>query len=871
MLKKHVICGLLSVSQNNSLIVDFFYKVSDLRKALILSYMYKFVSFIWVLLLIFVGLSGNSAFGQSINSNDLSNVRVDQLSDAQILSYVQQAEAMGMSEDQLEQAALQRGMPSSEIEKLRIRIESLRGGSSASRQATGDNRGSVRMLSDTVSHLPEPAVDSLLLREDSLRSRIFGARLFQSATPVFEPNLQLATPRNYVIGPGDQLLIDIYGRSEANHSLTVSPEGNINIPLVGVVSVAGITIEQATDRIQTQLGAVYPAVRTGATKVNVALGNIRSIKVVITGEVMQPGTYTLPSVATAFNALYNSGGPTVNGSFRHINLIRDGKVVAVLDIYDILINGSFKENIRLEDQDILMIPPYLNRVEVNGEVKRSAIFELKDGESFSDLLRYAGGFTEDAYRARIKVVKTTDREQRIEDLLSSQFDHYQPKTGDRYTVERILSRFENRVSISGAVFRPGEYELSPGLTLSMLIKKADGLTEEAFPNRGSIVRLKDDFQTEQVSFNVAAVLAGTEPDIELKREDSISIYSIFDLQEFYTVEINGEIRMPGRFDYAEGMTLQDLIVQAGGFRESATAKRIEVSRRVRNGDALSQSARVAEVFQVDAERLLTKDDGDFVLMPFDQVVIRTSSGYETQKTVRIEGEVLYPGEYTIIRKDERISDIINRAGGFTAFAYIEGASLKRGYVTEGKIAETAAEQAERELQQQEAQSRMLTLRNLQTDINLIDEANISKNINNDFVGINLEKIVKRPGQRGDLILEDGDVIRVPKELQTVKISGEVLAPSIAVYSPAKGFKQYISQAGGFSQRALRKSSYVLYANGSVRSTNRFLFFNNYPAIKPGAEIFVPQRPERQRMNPQQWIGLSTGLASLAAILLTIVR
>lgn len=813
--------------------------------------------------------NGHQVLGQTIGADDLSQVRIDDLSDEQILAYLRQAESMGLSEEELTQAALQRGMPAAEIEKLRTRISTLKASTNTRPQIVSpvQNRPE-RQMTDTV--VVEPARPDTSV-DDTLP--IFGASLFQGAPALFEPNLRLATPKDYILGPGDQVLIDIYGKSEENHSLNVTPEGTINIPYVGVVSVGGMTIEQATARITSELATLYSAIRTGGTKVTVALGNIRSVKVVLTGEIVKPGTYTLPSVATVFNALYYSGGPSENGSFRNVRLIRGGKEIARLDIYDFLISGNFRENVRLEDQDVLMIPPYASRVEVRGEVKRPAIFELKEGETFEDLLTYAGGFTENAYRARIKVTKRTATEQRIEDLLSSQYAHYTPQAGDVYAVDRILSRFENRVRITGAVFRPGDYEMSPGLTVSMLIKKAEGLKEDAFLNRGNILRLKNDSQYEQLSFDVAGIIAGTEPDIELKREDMVTISSIFDLREAYTVEIDGEVRSPGRFPYAEGITLQDLVMRAGGFRESASGSRIEISRRVMNADILSQSAHIAEVFQVNADKGLSKKDQDFILMPFDRVVVRTSTGYETQKMVRIVGEVLYPGLYTINRKDERISDLINRAGGLTPFAYVDGASLQRGgLIGRGSAAdETGTEAAERERKKQAEYSRLLALQQLQSDASVLNELNVDKNIDNDLVGINLEYILKKPGHRGDLILEDGDVIHVPKELQTVKISGEVLAPSTAVYSPSKGFTQYISQAGGFSSRALRKSVYVLYANGSVKSTNRFLFFNNYPPIKPGAEIFVPQKEVKPSIGVQQWLGFGTGIASLAAIIVTLFR
>lgn len=816
-------------------------------------------------------LSEGNVFAQSINAQDLSAVRIDDLSDAQILAYIGQAEASGLSEDEMEQMAIQRGLPYAEVVKLRSRVESLRGQEEVQYGKIDTRRPTNRIVTDTVYTSGVQPDSSITEEGDTVQSRIFGASLFQSSTPMFEPNLRIATPKSYVIGPGDQLLIDIYGQSEASHTLNVTPDGTINIPHLGVVPVAGMTIEQASSRIRTQLSSVYGGMRAGGTQVEIALGNIRSIHVVITGEVVRPGTFTLPSLASVFNALYQSGGPTANGSFRNVNLIRNGSTIAVLDIYDILVNGAFSENIRLEDQDVILIPPYSNRVELTGEVKREAIFELKEGETFEELLNYAGGFTEEAYRARVKVIKTTDREHRVEDLLSSQFRHYVPSPGDKFLVERVLPRYENRVSIEGAVFRPGDYELTPGLTLSMLIKKAEGVKEDAFLNRGSIARQQDDLQTERISFNVAGIIAGTEPDVELKREDVVNIYSIFDLQEARTVFIEGEVQRPGRFSYADGMTLQDLVVEAGGFRESASPMRVELSRRVRNINPQSRSSSTAEIFQIDVDQTLLKSSGDFVLMPFDEIVVRTALGYETQKTVRIEGEVLFPGTYTIMSKDERISDLVKRAGGFTAYAYIEGASLKRGVARQIRDAETAVEQAERESERDDAYNRMLTLQNLQLDANSAGAINVEKNINNNFVGIDLQRIVKNPGKRGDLILAHGDVITVPKELQTVKISGEVLAPSIAVYSQAKGFRQYISQAGGFSQQAMKKSAYVLYANGSVKGTSKFLFFNSYPEIKPGAEIFVPRKPARDPISPQQWLGMTTGLASLAAILLTIFR
>lgn len=837
----------------------------------------KIIDAIKLILLFFLFFSPTFVLAQQFDVNNLSNVRVDELSDNQIRSFIQQAESSGMGEQQMLQMAQQRGMSQSEIQKLRQRVQQVQrqGGSGTANAGNNRTLQSGRLVhgadSDSVAMEKTPEQ----LYEDSLRARIYGANLFMNAQPRFEPNLRVATPLDYVIGADDELLIDIYGDSEDSYSLTVTPDGNINIPYVGVINVGGATIEQATARIRQKMAPVYTALRSGRTKLNVTLNNIRSIKVILTGEVTQPGTYTLPSVATVFNALYSAGGPTSNGTLRNIRIVRNGHVVSQLDLYDFLQNGITASNIGLRDQDIIQVDPYGNRVELIGEVKRPMIFETKEGEHFSDLLRYAGGFTEYAYDGRISVIRNTGREHQIEDLLKSQFTQFEPKTGDIYTVQRILERFANRVTIDGAVFRPGQYELSPGLTLSMLIKKADGLKEDAFQHRGYITRLKEDFQLEQLSFSVAGVLAGTEEDIALRREDMIVIPSLFDLREEYKVSIEGEVRKAGTFNYAEGMTIEELIMMAGGFNEAASAHRIEVARRVRNQDVLSESAITARVFLIDVERDLKKATAGFKLSPFDMVVVRSEAGYQSQKTIRIEGEVLYPGTYTISRKDERISDVVKRAGGFTPFAYIEGASLRREPVLEIDSSLTMSRTdtvAAALLRRQEAE-RLNRVRALQSSIEFAnaDEQELGYSINNYNVGINLERIMNAPGRNDDLLVEHGDLITVPKELQTVKISGEVLAPSTAVFGNNISFRQYVSQAGGFSPRALKKRSYVVYANGAAQGTGRFLFFNNYPKVRPGSEIFVPQRPPRERMSTAAWVGIASSIVTTMALIFNVIR
>jgi len=840
----------------------------------------KYVNYAALLLLIVLCVSIKQvAYAQNIDPQNLSNLKVDDLSDEQIKDFIEQAESSGLSETEMIQMAKARGMSQAEIVKLQKRVQQIQtstGGtptsgalsSSRGRVVTGLNTDSVESAQDSVNNAKKTPAQRA---DEALRARIYGGSLFLNSHPRFEPNLRIATPQDYIIGPDDELRIDIYGNSEASHRLIVSPDGTINIPYVGVVEVGGATIEQATVRVKAKMATVYTAMQGGSTKVNITLGNIRTIKVILTGEVVKPGTYTLPSVATVFNALYSSGGPTSNGSVRSIKVIRGGKTIADLDLYDFLQNGSMEGNVSLRDQDIIQVSPYLSRVEMTGEVKRPMLFEVKPGETFDDLLRYAGGFTEEAYTSRISVIRNTGKERRLEDILESQYTQFEPKTGDRFTIERLLDRYTNRVTINGAVFRPGEYELSSGLTLSMLIKKADGIKEDAFTNRGYLIRLKDDFQREQISFSVADVLAGTAPDIPLKREDVVVISSIFDLRNEYTIEINGEVRNPGKYNYSEGMTLEELIIQAGGFTESGSGNRVEIARRVVNAEAMSMSANTAEIFHVNVDRSL-KEAAGFELKPFDMISVRAEAGYVKQRMVRVEGEVLYPGEYSISRKDERISDIIKRAGGFTPFAYIDGVSLKRKDFDATHIDSTSNLDKERMQSQEELkQERIARLNALQQSTRNPNATPMGQSLNNSYVGINMTEILKNPGHISDLILEEGDILRVPKQLQTVKVSGEVLSPVTVVYSSNKGFKQYISQAGGFSQRALRKRSYVVYANGSARSTSKFLFFNNYPKIKPGAEIFVPQRLERERMNAAQWVGLGSGIATALGVIVALFR
>ncbi|MFI5159232.1 MAG: SLBB domain-containing protein [Sphingobacteriales bacterium] len=802
-------------------------------------------------------ITNNAVIAQTVPQN-LSNVNVSELTDAQIRSMLQQAQATGISDSQLIQQAQARGLSADQLQVLQKRIIAIRQINTNGAGNTDNSELQARKLSFPSDTLNNPR--GLTQRQNS--SRIFGADLFRGGNTTFEPNLRLATPINYILGPEDQLNINVYGSSLVNWKLDVSPEGNINIPGIGLLNVAGKTIEQATSSIKSKLVANNYAIGRG-TNVQVSLGNIRSIKVIIVGEVEKPGTYTLPSLATVFNALYSANGPNDNGSFREIEIIRNNHIIRHLDIYDFLVKGDQKDNIGLQDQDIIRVPTYRIRVQMDGEVKRPALFEVLPGETLRDVIRFAGGFTDQAYTSVIKVSQISDQQRRITDVVESDYKNYIPLRGDIYTVGRILDRYENRVTINGAVFRPGQYELQKGLTLNQLIQKSAGLKEDAFTGTASITRLKPDNTTEIISFNLGDIINKSAPDISLQREDVVNISSIFDLRDQYRVSIKGEVRRPGEFSYSDGLSVADLIVKAGGFAEGASAKRIEVARRINNSDPKSTSSFIAQVFSVNVDAQLKSGDAQFKLEPFDIVSVYSLPGYEIQKTVKIEGEVLYPGFYTIRKKNEKISDIVARAGGISASADVEGGTLRRDNISllgidKNKVDTTGiARERTDQLNRLKQAYKDSTTNNLQ--------------LRNNYIGIDLKAILNKPGSSIDLIMEDGDIIRIPKQQQVVRVNGDVLYPSAIVYDGNKTFKGYVLNAGGYAPDALKRGAYVVYPNGTVRGTRKFLFWNSHPAVKPGSEIYVPKKPERKGNVGQEILAYATGLASIVAILVGIAK
>ena len=796
---------------------------------------------------------------QSLPQN-ISSVNVNSLSDSQVQQIAQQGHAAGLSDSQIVQQAQEKGLPADQAQILQKRISSI---SSSGTSTSGNDTIQSRSLNYKANGADQP---KQYTNATDTTPKIFGADLFRNSNLTFEPNLNLATPVNYIIGPNDQLNVSVYGNSLVNWKLNVSPEGNINIPGVGLLNVSGKTIEQASASIKSKLAANNYAVGHGTT-VQVSLGNIRSIKVILVGEVQKPGTYTLPSLATVFNALYAAGGPNNNGSFRQIEVIRDNRIIKRLDVYDFLLKGEQKDNIGLQDQDIIRIPTYRVRVQMSGQVKIPALFEVLPGEMLQDVISFAGGFTDQAYTALIKVSQISDQQRRITDVTESDFKNYIPLRGDIYTVESILNRYENRVTIQGAVFRPGQYELEKGLTLLQLIQKAAGIREDAFTGIGTITRLNPDNTTGIISFNLKDIINKSTPDISLQREDVVNISSIFDLRDKYTVTIQGAVRNGGEFAYADSMTVEALIIKAGGFAQGGSPKRIAVSRRVNDSDPLSKDSPIAQVFTIDVDPQLRSIAANFTLKPYDIVSVYTLPGYETQRTVRVEGEVISPGYYVIKNKDEKISDIIARAGGLAASADVDGGTLKRSNTAILGVDKNKSDTAEIAKERIE---RLARLQNGYKDsTNAANAVTVSAQ-RNDFVGIDLRKILEQPGSNIDLLVEDGDEIRIPKQQQIVRVNGEVLYPSAVVFQNGKSFLDYVSNAGGFSPEALKRGAYIVYANGTVKGTTKFLFWNNHPAVKPGSEIYVPKKPAPKGNATAQIIGYVTALASLAAIIFGIV-
>ena len=799
-------------------------------------------------------------------------VMAQQMTDDQIVQYVKSANQAGKSQQQIASELMRRGVTRQQLEKLYAKYQN--GETTGQSEKTSAETSRMRSLStdrnkaESVSGKAMSVSGEEIAMEDSTRlaqpsveqkedptQQIFGHNIFTNENLTFEPNVNVATPVDYRLGPGDEVIIDVWGASETTIRETISPEGSIHVSNLGPVYLSGKTVKEANAYLKEEFAKIYSGVSGNMpnTQVKLTLGQIRSIQVNVMGEVAVPGTYTLSAFASVFHALYRAGGVNEIGSLRSIRVVRGGSVVADLDVYDFIMKGKLKDDIRLEDGDVILVQPYQSLVQISGKVKRSMFYEMKEGETAALLIDFAGGFTGDAYKKAVRVIRKSGRELQVYNVDEQEFAAFPMDDGDQVSVDSVLQRFENRVEIRGAVYRAGLYQLDGGMnTVKQLIQKSEGVRGDAFLNRAILDREREDLEHEIIQVDVKGILNGTVADIPLQKNDVLYIPSIHDLKEEATLTIHGEVANPGTYLYSDNMTVEDLVLQAGGLLESASTTKVEVARRVKNPKSSQFSQVVGESFAFDLKDGFLTGEGseNFHLQPFDEVYIRKSPAYHKQQNVVVGGEVLFSGSYALSKKNERLSNLIEKAGGVTPDAYVRGARLIR-------------QMTEDEKNRREATLRMARSGSGKDSIS-VDMLDLS-----DFysVGINLEKALARPGGDDDLVLREGDMLYVPEYVSTVKINGAVMYPNTVTYKEGEDLKYYINQAGGFANNAKKKKAFVVYMNGTVSR----LKTRNSKAIEPGCEIIVPSKDKRNRMSPAEILSIGTSTASLATMIATLVN
>jgi len=835
-----------------------------------------------------IALFSLSIFAMSIQTNaqnllsgkDLSTIKVDALTDAEIAQIQAQLKQSGVSIDMVESQAITKGMSPAEFAKLKARLASSK---------TGTKSGSP-LVKRTQSNKMVYEKDSTRTKpENKINPLIYGSELFTNENG-FGENQNIATPLNYEVGTNDVLKLVVYGVQEYSSDLEVSKEGNVLIDNVGRVKVAGLTIEAATTRIRQQMAnTAYPSLRSGESKLALTVGDTRTIQVTIIGA-QRSGNYNVSSLSTILNALTEAGGPNEIGSYRNIELIRNNKLFKKIDLYAFMQNGDQSQNMGLKDRDVIRVPAYKGRVEIKGQVKRPGIFEINSStENFNQFLQYAGGFDDTAYTAWVKVIQKNEKEKVVKDLGAKEFASYVPQGGDIIQISKILDRFQNRVKLSGAVFRPDFYELTEGMRISDLIQKADGLKEDAYVGRAQLIRLKPNLLKELVSINLGKALQkGSEENIYLQREDELYINSIVDLRDSLTIDLLGEVRSQGRFNYVDSMTVKDLILMAGGFKYEAS-KQIEVARLIQNDGAVTNN-KVATILTTVVNGDLSFNPGqeNFVLQPMDVVTITKKTGFVNPEVVSISGQVQSVGKYTLSSRVERVSDIVKRAGGLIGQAYGEGAFIKRSRFNIDTLrsdeSKTSLEQAYiRKFKAQQLTAKAdiknglmeadgLTSAETKTNKTLKDSLELLyKELENDYyqIAIDINQIMDKPGSQQDLVLRDKDEIVIPKTDNRVKISGGVLRPTNLVYRDGLSIGECISAAGGISEYARRGRAYVVYANGKSKRTMHFGVFRINPTIKPGAEVVLPETDVKKDKPLTSIIQFTTVLAQIGSLLATL--
>ena len=789
------------------------------------------------------------------------------MTDEQVKTYIQRQLKAGTARSRIVTSLMQKGVKVEQIRRVRDNYAQERLG----QQMSGSSKDIGRMRANTSvdedqqetsvaqrgsgGEVYQDAVTEYNNAETAVQmesgineakdKRVFGHDIFNNRLLSFEPNMNIATPHDYVLGPGDNLIIDIYGASQKSLSLTVSPEGTITVPGYGPIQLSGLTVSAAQGRLRQTLGARY-----SSSELRLTLGQTRTIQVNVMGEVQTPGTYHLSAFASVFHALYKAGGIRDLGTLRNIRVIRGGKVVTTVDVYDYILNGRLTGNILLKEDDVIQVQPYENLVGISGNVKRPMFYELKKNETLSTLISFAGGFTSDAYKKSIRVVRQAGELYSVHNV--SEFDQatFKMADGDAVTVDGMLNRFENMVEIKGAVFRPGQYRIGQQVTtVRTLIEQAEGLTEDAFTARAVLHRLKADRTLQVIPVDVAGIMAGTQPDIPLNNEDVLFIPTQTDLLQRRTLTISGEVMNPGEYQFAENTTLEDLIMQAGGLTDAASVAKVDVSRRIVDPKATEAGSELAKTFSFSLKDGFVIDGTQgFLLEPYDIVQVRRSPGYHTPRTVYVEGEVTFEGSFTLEKKNQRLSDLVNLAGGVTKDAYVEGARLERQI--------NDLERARREM----AYFSAFQSRSGKDSVSLqkMDESDVY------MVGIHLDEALKHPGSDADIVLREGDRLVIPEYVSTVKISGDVMYPNTVSFEEGKDYKWYVRQAGGFGQSAKKKKSYVVYPNGTMAQVG------HGAKITPGCEIIVPSKRRREPISAAQWISMGTGIASIGTMVATLI-
>ena len=772
------------------------------------------------------------------------------MTDDAVMAYVKDGVKQGKTQKQLYQELLIKGVTKEQLLRIKEKYEQQQ---SISKERKGNENIDTERTEAKDEENSSSAQDDnkqLAMPQDGIK--VFGRDIFYSSNLTFEPSINIATPTDYRLGPGDQVVIEVWGASEANIVQKVTPDGYISIPDVGPIAVNGLTVQAASNRIRAKLSKIYSGMKTAnvdlSTNVKVSLGQIRTIQVNIMGEVARPGTYALSSFSTVFHALYKAGGVSPIGSLRNIKVVRGGRTVATIDVYDYILQGRSHTDIRLQEGDVILASPYEALVMIQGKIKRPMYYEMKSSESIATLINYAGGFSDDAYASSITVERSNAKERTICTVDEMHYNDFKMKDGDVVSIGAILDRYDNRVEIKGAVYRPGSYAIGQDIrTVRDLILKADGLLEEAFTNRGVLHRENPDRKLEIISVNIKGILDGTEPDIALQKNDALFIPSIYDLEAKGTLEINGEVFAPGIFPFAANTKLEDLIIMAGGLTEAASTVRVDVTRRFTDNKSTKKRKEISETYTFSVkDGFVIEGEQGFILEPYDQVFVRRSPGYTPKINVTINGEVEFEGNYALNERNERLSDVIKQAGGLTEFAYLEGARLERQLTYEEYL--------------QAKELMAMVVSNNKVDGN--DSIIVPEVTRTYPVGINLVEIMKNPHSAIDPVLHDGDVIIIPQLMTTVSISGSVRKPNSIVYDPKKDLKDYISEAGGYAERARKSGTFILYPNGHIKELGRNASAKN---IIGGSKIIVPQKAKSQWNLGTTMSTISTSVSMLAVI------